>query len=209
MKRMSVLLGAVVAAIAASACCILPLLLGAASAGTAGLGAAITPYRPYFIALTVLLLGAGFYFTYRPQNSRGEAECCDVKSGRTQRISRSLLWVVTVFTVGALAYPNIAAYRARVSVSSAPVVAASTKGQTVLFSIPSMDCAACAVNIAEALKKVPGVFEARVDYLAKRAIVRFDAAQATPLTLKAVIDATGFPATVATHRSPGTVAFNK
>ena len=46
MQKFSLLVGAVIAAIAASACCILPLLLGAASVGAVGLSAALTPYRP-------------------------------------------------------------------------------------------------------------------------------------------------------------------
>ncbi|HZP82033.1 MAG TPA: mercuric transporter MerT family protein [Chthonomonadaceae bacterium] len=195
MKKVSVLLGVVVAAIAASSCCILPLLLGAASVGTVGLSAALTPYRPYFIALTVLLLGVAFYFTYRPQKAGCETDCCDVKSVRTQRISRALLWVVTLFTVGALAYPNIAAYRARVSASSVPVVAAVVKAQTVLFTIPSMDCAACAVNIADTLKKTPGVYDAKVAFDTKQARVRYDAMRVGIAQLRDVIDRTGFPAT--------------
>ncbi len=53
MKKAAVILGAVVAAVAASACCILPLILGVASAGTLGLSAALTPYRPYLVSLTL------------------------------------------------------------------------------------------------------------------------------------------------------------
>jgi copper chaperone CopZ len=194
MKKVSVLLGVVVAAIAASACCILPLLLGAASVGTMGLGAALTPYRPYFIALTVLLLGSAFYVTYRPRKAGCETDC-DTESVRARRISRALLWVVALFTVGALAYPSIAAYRAREAASSVPTVAASVKAQTVLFTIPSMDCAACAGNIADTLKKTPGVYDAEVDFDTKQATVRYDAARIGAAQLRAAIDRTGFPAT--------------
>ncbi|HZO88445.1 MAG TPA: mercuric transporter MerT family protein [Chthonomonadaceae bacterium] len=194
MKKLSVLLGVVVAAIAASACCILPLLLGAASVGTVGLSAALVPYRPYFIALTVLLLGAAFYFTYRPGKAGCETDC-DTKSVRARRISRALLWVVTLFTVGTLAYPNIAAYHARVSAASVPAVAASVKAQTVRFTIPSMDCAACAANIADTLKKTPGVYDAKVDFDTKQATVRYDATRIGVPKLRETIDRTGFPAT--------------
>ncbi|HXG24487.1 MAG TPA: hypothetical protein VNJ09_08045 [Chthonomonadales bacterium] len=55
MKRFAILISAVFAAIAASACCILPLILGAARAGSVGLGAALAPYRPYLMGLTLLL----------------------------------------------------------------------------------------------------------------------------------------------------------
>ena len=194
MKKVSMLVGVVVAAIAASACCILPLLLGAASVGTVGLSAALTPYRPYFIILTVLLLGGAFYFTYRPQKAECETDC-DAKSVHARRISRALLWVVTFFTVGALAYPNIAAYHARASDSSISIVAVSVKAQTVLFTIPSMDCAACAVNIADTLHKTPGVYDAKVDFDTKQANVRYNAALIGVPKLRETIDRTGFPAT--------------
>lgn len=201
MKKVSVLLGVVVAAIAASACCILPLLLGAASAGTVGLGAAITPYRPYFIALTVLLLGAAFYFTYRPEKAGGKMECCDpIKTARTRRISRALLWLVTIFTVGAMAYPNIVAYRARVSASSAPHLAPSGQAQAVQFHIALMDCAACAVDIADKLRKTPGVYDAKVEFDTKQATVHYDSRRIGVGQLRDAIDRTGYPATeINTH----------
>ncbi len=92
MKKLSVLFGVVVAAIAASACCILPLILGAASAGSVGLSAALAPYRPYFIVLTVLLLGGAFYFIYRPQKAGCETDCCPTgKTLRTRRFNKAVL----------------------------------------------------------------------------------------------------------------------
>ena len=57
MQKFSLLVGAVIAAIAASACCILPLILGMASAGSIGLGAAL-PLIAQRVRFTFLLLGA-------------------------------------------------------------------------------------------------------------------------------------------------------
>ena len=53
--------GAIFAAIAASACCVLPAIL--AFVGVSGLGAAaaLETYRPLFLGVTALLLGGGFY----------------------------------------------------------------------------------------------------------------------------------------------------
>jgi len=203
MKKATLLIGAVFAAIAASACCILPLVLGAASAGTVGLGAALAPYRPYLMGLTLLLLGAGFYFTYRPARASGDgsdrcstADCCATgKTARTKRLSKAVLWAITVFTLGAMAYPWIAEYRARASASTGPAVVTPATARTALFTIPSMDCAACAVQIADALQKTPGVYDAQVDYDTKRATVRYDAGRVDVAKLRQAIDRTGFPAT--------------
>ena len=60
--------GAVLTAVAASACCVGPLILVALGVGVAWASrlSAFEPYRPLFIALTVGLLGFGFYRAYRP-----------------------------------------------------------------------------------------------------------------------------------------------
>ncbi len=203
MKRVTVLIGAVLAAIAASACCILPLLLGAASAGTVGFGAALAPYRPYLMGLTVMLLGAGFYFAYRPEKAANQAnagdqpDCCATdRAARMKRVNRTMLWAVAVFTLGAMAYPWIAAYRAGISAGSSPVAAAPSTAQTATFAIDKMTCAECATAISAALRKTPGVYDARVDFAARRAIVRYDRARITPSRLAKTITGTGFPATL-------------
>src|SRR5258708_17809865 len=115
MKRIAVLVGAIFASIAASACCILPLMLGAASAGSVGLSAALAPYRPYLMGLTVLLLGAGFYFTYRPEKAAcgPDGRCGTAKTRGMKRLSKGMLWLVTLFTVSSMVYPWIASYQVK------------------------------------------------------------------------------------------------
>jgi len=196
MKKIVLLAGAVLTGIVASSCCILPLLLGAASAGTAGLGAAIAPYRPYLTALTVLLLGAAFYFTYRREKACGKTGCCEpISSARTGRTSKVLLWIVTLFTLAAVAYPNIVAYRMRVLAPSGPSTAVPGQAQTAVFVIPSMDCPQCAANIADTLRKTPGVYDAKVDFATKQATVSYDGARISLGQLRDAINRTGFPAT--------------
>jgi mercuric ion transport protein len=202
MKGIGVLAGALLAAIAASACCILPLLLGAAAAGTVGVGAALAPYRPYLVGLTVLLLGLAFYLTYRPVKATSGAECCATpKALWMRRFSRAVLWIGTVFTLGAMAYPRIAARQAVVNAGSFPPTAAPATTKTAVFTIGNMICAECSQQIADALKKTPGVYEAKVDYGTKSAEVRYDPRKVSPEQLRAAIDRTGFPVMEVTARS--------
>lgn len=95
--------GSVVGAIAASACCIGPLL--AVGLGIGGLGAAaqLEAYRPYFLGGTFVLLGAAFYFTYREDDSC-EDDACEPRVGRAQKL---LLWLVAVATLGFAAFPYL------------------------------------------------------------------------------------------------------
>ena len=197
MKKISLLMGAVFAAVAASACCILPLLLGAASAGSVGLSAAFAPYRPYLMGLTLLLLGAGFYFTYRPEKAAcGPDESCAIeKTPGMKRLSKGMLWLVTLFTLGSMAYPEVTAYRTRVRAASAPTVVLPDKAGAATFTVDKMTCAECTLAITDTLKKIPGVFDAKVDFDSKQANVRYDAGRVTTAQLRKAIESTGYPAT--------------
>ena len=163
MKSIFTIVGTSLAAIAASACCWIPALLGAGAAGSLGVSAALTPWRPYFLGLTAVFLIAGFYFAYRtPKEAACADGSCATDGGRlTRRIRIGVLWVVALFAIGMAAYPNMVA--ANADLGSAPAkVSADTK--LVVLNIKGMDCAACAVPIKENLEKVPGVATATVDY---------------------------------------------
>lgn len=102
---MKTTVGSVVAATVASACCLGPVVLSALGAGALGATAvALQPYRPLFLGLTVALLGAGFYTTYRPATREVcQADgSCNASSRRTARI---LLWVATVLVVLLATFP--------------------------------------------------------------------------------------------------------
>ncbi len=105
--------GAIVAAFAASLCCLGPLLFAALGLGGAGLLVKFEAYRPYFAALTLMLLGAGFYLTYRRPRlapATGAAGgACECELPRANRFGRSTLWIATVVVAGILAFPYLAA----------------------------------------------------------------------------------------------------
>ena len=103
------LAGAVIGAIAASACCLGPLLLVALGVGGAWASRlrAVEPFRPLFLALSITLLAFAFYRAYaRAGTSCGADGSCEPP--RTRRISRAVLWVVAVLVVGLLAFPYLA-----------------------------------------------------------------------------------------------------
>jgi mercuric ion transport protein len=97
----------VAAAFLASVCCIGPLLFTALGVGigatgfladTASFLKALLPYRPWFIGLTVLLLGMAFIVAYRsPKGSCPDGTNCDLPPGR--RRQRLVLWMITAITI--------------------------------------------------------------------------------------------------------------
>jgi len=59
--------GGILGALAASACCILPLVLFTLGISGAWIGnlTALAPYQPYSLATTAVFLGVGYYLVYR------------------------------------------------------------------------------------------------------------------------------------------------
>jgi mercuric ion transport protein len=106
--------GAVAAAFAASLCCLGPLVFAALGIGGAGLLVRFEAYRPYLATLTVFLLGAGFYLTYRrPTLAHATAAgtpACDCERPTASRLGRVALWVATAVVVIFLSFPYFAEF---------------------------------------------------------------------------------------------------
>jgi mercuric ion transport protein len=104
--------GALVAAFAASLCCLGPLVFAALGIGGAGLLVSFEAYRPHLAALTVILLGVGFFLTYRRSRSPGEHvvgdPACDCGRPTASRLGRVALWVAAVVVVMLLGFPYVA-----------------------------------------------------------------------------------------------------
>jgi mercuric ion transport protein len=101
----------VVAAFLASVCCIGPLVFALLGIGGAGLLLKFEPYRPYFMVVTLALLGTGFYFTYRkPKHAVASGPECDCPAPGANRAGKIMLWIATVLVVGFLSFPYLAAW---------------------------------------------------------------------------------------------------
>jgi mercuric ion transport protein len=102
-------LGAVLAAIAASACCLGPVAFTALGSGAlAAASTKLAVVRPFFLTLSLLLLAAGFYRTYRPGGDR--AVCAGSCPPRINRNARVLLWIAAIAVVLFGAFPYYSEY---------------------------------------------------------------------------------------------------
>jgi copper chaperone CopZ len=177
------MIGAVTAAIAASACCLVPALLAVVGASGAGFGAALAPYRMFFLIATAVALAAGFWFAYRPQK-----DACGCAAPRSRNAARVGLWITTLLTVALAAYPLLGS---GYTTAGSEHVAAKASLQ---LEVIGMDCAECTSTIANRIKKVPGVVSATVDFESGLAVVRHDGRDGIEsASIKAVEDA-GFRA---------------
>ena len=102
--------GAIVSAFIASACCVGPLVLALLGIGGGAMLLKFEPYRPYFMVVTLGLLGLGFWLQYRKPKPVTNADgiTCDCPTPRANKTGRVMLWVATVLVVGFLAFPYIA-----------------------------------------------------------------------------------------------------
>jgi mercuric ion binding protein len=77
-----------------------------------------------------------------------------------------------------------------------PVSAFAATPQTTVLDVQNMTCSMCSVTIRKALKKVPGVTDATVDYDHKTATVKYDGEKTNPSALMKATTNAGFPSTV-------------
>lgn len=100
--------GGILGALAASSCCILPLVLFSLGISGAWISnfTALAPFKPYFTAGTLALLGYGYYLAYvKPKQACADGSCAQPLPNR---LVKSSLWIATVLVVVALAFDYIA-----------------------------------------------------------------------------------------------------
>ncbi|MBY0528409.1 MAG: cation transporter [Gemmataceae bacterium] len=204
-------IGTVLSAIMASSCCWLPLVLLAFGVSGAGIAGALEAYRPLFIVLTFGFLAASFYLTYRPRKSRSTEgdccstahDCCAVPKEDTMRrfsmmtVNKFMLWAVTLLAVVFLLFPKYVSYFLASREAESGATATNPLVTKTTIAIEGMTCEGCSVALEKAIKGVPGVLTAKVDYGNKQVVVSTEACCQFPKDeiLKAIKDA-GFSGSV-------------
>lgn len=100
--------GGILGALAASTCCVVPLVLFSLGISGAWIGnlTALTAYKPFFIAITLGFLAYGYYLIYRkPKVACVDGEAC--ARPLPNRIVKVSLWVATLLVLIAFAWPVI------------------------------------------------------------------------------------------------------
>jgi mercuric ion transport protein len=101
--------GGILGAVAASSCCIAPLVLFSLGISGAWIGnlTALAPYQPYFIAATLACLGYGYWLVYRPSKvACAEGAAC--ARPLPNHIVKASLILATVLVAGAIAFDLLA-----------------------------------------------------------------------------------------------------
>lgn len=188
------------AAVAASACCTIPLLLVSLGVGGAWVGSltAFEPVRPLFVALAVGALGYVAWREWRAARLAATGVDCDCEEDAVSpRTRRSILGVGALAAVLLLASPWLVRAASgpptTFEAGSAPLATAR-----VTLAVEGMSCASCDVTVEQALRNVDGVDGAEVSFAPPRAVVSFDPTRATVADLMAATAAAGYPTRPAT-----------
>ena len=105
MKEKLIVAGGVASALAASSCCIVPLVLVSVGVSGAWIGhlTALAPYQPIFLVLAVGCLGMGFWMVYLPSvKAEAGSACAAPRWGRFVMRAfwiKAFLWIGSVLVV--------------------------------------------------------------------------------------------------------------
>jgi copper chaperone CopZ len=190
MKTDNKLIGAgLLTAFAASLCCITPFL--ALIAGTSGLTSTFSwlePFRPYFIGLTILVLGFAWYQKLKPKK---QIDCnCETEEKPKFIQSRKFLGIVTAFAIIMLAFPyysNIFYPKTEKQI----IVVDKSNIQKVEFSISGMTCASCEEHVNHEVNKLTGIISSNTSYEKGNTIVKFDNSKTNVSEIEKAINTTG------------------
>src|SRR5229473_2367560 len=108
-RQRLVAVGGILGALAASSCCVVPLILFSIGIGGAWIGnlTALAPYKPLFVAGTAGLLGYGFYLVYwKPRRACADGAAC--ARPIPSRLVQLVLWMATALVIAAFAFDYIA-----------------------------------------------------------------------------------------------------
>ncbi len=204
-KARTGIIGAVVGAIAASICCIGPLVLFALGIGGAWVSTltVLEPYRPFLIGITLIFLGYAFYRVYRTpavEECEDGSVCATSNSARINKIS---LWIVTVVILALIAFPYIVPMPSaassgiqQVQTQQASHVPDNAQKETVVLNVEGMTCNGCVLTVHKSLKTLPGVLKADITLKPPRAVVEIDPTLVKPEQLVEATKNAGYPSTI-------------
>lgn len=193
MNRFGLLLTSVFTAIAASLCCILPLIAAATGIGTLAAAVAFESWRPYLLGCTAMLLVVGLILAYRESRQTcAPGTACATKTGSRWNVLTLALLAASVVAIAAFPYYSGAVVQAMSTSKTKSKESAKGSFVTTSFAVTGMSCASCASGLEASFRNLPGVKEAKVDYDAKRATITYDPVKQSEDVLKKLVTDAGY-----------------
>jgi len=177
------------AAIAASSCCIPPVI--ALIAGVGGSASALSwmePFRPYLIGLAAIAIGYAWYAYLKPKKAD---DCCEVDAKPKWYQTKGFLVGITLFATVSIAFP----YYAHIFYpdnKKEVVIVNQSNIQTLNFDVKGMTCASCEEHVKHAVNVLDGIVNVEASFETGNAEVKFDDTKTSKDEIVKAIDATGY-----------------
>lgn len=187
-SKRSIITG-VFAALAASSCCIPPII--AAIAGVGGASASLSwmePFRPYLIGLAIVAIGYAWYNQLKPKQ---EDDChCDIQKPKWYQ-TKGFLVGMTLFAVISISFP----YYSGVFLSENKkevLVVDKNSIQKISVTIEGMTCDACENHVTHTVNELSGIINVASSYDEGNALVEFDNTQTNIKQIEEAVNSTGY-----------------
>ena len=178
------------AAVAASSCCIPPVI--ALIAGVGGIASALSwmePFRPYLIGLAIVAIGYAWYNYLKPKKAD---DCgCEVDAKPKWFQTKGFLIGITLFATVSIAFP----YYAHIFYpdnKKEVVIINQSNIQTLNFDVKGMTCASCEEHVKHAVNELEGIVNINASYEKANAEVEFDNTKTTKEDIEKAINSTGY-----------------
>jgi mercuric ion transport protein len=192
MKTATFTSAGLVSAIAASLCCITPVV--ALLAGSSSLAASLSwlePARPFLVGLSTGVLALAWYLQLKPAIS-AEKDCCEKTKTTSFFQSKTFLVIVTLFALLVMALPlyvNLFYSKPKTQVVS---ITQTNTTQQVIFTIQGMTCADCEAHVNKELVKENGILAYTTSYASRSSLVSFDNSKIKVQAVEAAINRSGY-----------------
>ena len=196
MKKPGKLAGvSILSAVAASLCCITPVLaLISGASGVASTFSWLEPFRPYLLGITIFVLAFAWYQKLKPKTV-GAIQCdCEEDNKKPFMQTKTFLGIVTVFACLMMTFP----YYGQIfypKVDRQITVVSSENIQEVKFNVSGMTCASCEEHVKNEVNKLPGIVSVSANSKEGNAIVKFYNSKTSITEIEKTINKTGYTIT--------------
>jgi copper chaperone CopZ len=179
----------IIAALAASSCCIPPII--AAIAGVGGAAGSLSwmePLRPYLIGLAVVAIGYAWYNHFKTKSTD---DCgCEIEKQKWYQ-TKSFLIGMTLFAVVSITIPYYSHFFFSDNKKEVIVVDKSTI-EKINLNIEGMTCVSCEQHIDHSVNELEGIININSSYELGNTEIEFDNTKTTIEEIKKAINKTGY-----------------
>ncbi len=104
------LIGGILASLAASICCIGPIIFAVLGVSSAGMISKFEAYRPLMIVVTIAFVAVAFYQTYKKKPAEECVEGSYCANPKSDKMNKVILWIASTLILGFITFPYWSIY---------------------------------------------------------------------------------------------------